>query len=268
LSAHGLNILNLSLLLAFSLIFTLLVAGCGPKPKLLPEERTPDGVLDCALQNKIEFDTFAALLNLKLKGQEGKFSGTIEFFYRHPDSFSFYPRTLFGIGAFKAAGKGDSLTIYYPKQKEFYRGNFSELEETELWSWDIPLDLVVDMILSGREQVNPDVHIIQAKKDRFQYGFEDEDWIREYWIESHRCRLTESRWVKKGNGESYQVEYENFTTRYRSDLPRIITIKSGSGDWVRIKFLERKFDPSLSPRKFVFEVPPDAKRIIFERRKK
>jgi hypothetical protein len=267
LSNHRPNILYFSLKLAFFPLFLLLVAGCGPKPKLLPEERTPEGVLGCALQNRIEFDTFAALLNLKLKGNEGKFSGTIEFFYRQPDYFSFYPRTLFGIGAFKAAGKGDSLIIYYPKQKEFYRGNFSELEKTELWSWDIPLDLLVDMILAGSESVNPDAHIIQAKKDRFQYGFEDEDWIREYWIESHRCRLTESRWVKNGDGESYQVEYENFTTRYQSDLPQLITIKSRSGDWVRIKFLERRFNPSLSPAKFQLEIPPDAKRVVFERKK-
>jgi hypothetical protein len=255
------------LLPAFFSLFILFVAGCGPKPKLLPQERTPDGVLSCALRNQIEFDTFATLLNLKLKGEEGKFSGTIEFFFRHPDSFSFYPRTLFGIGAFRAAGEGDSLTIYYPKQKEFYSGSFSELEETELWSWDIPLDLLVDMIITGRESVDPNVHLIQVSKDLFLYGVEDENWIREYWIESQRCRLTESRWVQKGNGESYQVEYKNFATRGKVDLPRIITIKSRSGDSVRIKFLERRFNPSLSQKRFELKIPPDAKRVVFEAKK-
>jgi outer membrane lipoprotein-sorting protein len=267
LSTHRPNILYFLLLLAFFPLFILFVAGCGPKPRLLPQERTSDGVLSCAIQNQIEFDTFAALLNLKIKGEEGKFSGTIEFFYQQPNSFSFYPRTLFGIGSFRAAGEGDSLTIYYPKQKEFYSGSFSELEETELWSWEIPLDLLVDMILTGRESVDPNVHFIQVRKDVFQYGFEDENWIREYWIESQRCRLTESRWVQKGNGESYQVEYKNFATRGKVDLPRIITIKSQSGDLVRIKFLERRFNPSLSQRKFQLEIPPDAKRVVFERKK-
>jgi hypothetical protein len=267
LSNHRPNILYFLLLPAFFSLFILFVAGCGPKPKLLPQERTPDGVLSCALRNQIEFDTFATLLNLKLKGEEGKFSGTIEFFYRHPDSFSFYPRTLFGIGAFRAAGEGDSLTIYYPKQKEFYSGSFSELEETELWSWDIPLDLLVDMIITGRESVDPNVHLIQVSKDLFLYGVEDENWIREYWIESQRCRLTESRWVQKGNGESYQVEYKNFATRGKVDLPRIITIKSRSGDSVRIKFLERRFNPSLSQKRFELKIPPDAKRVVFEGKK-
>jgi len=124
--------------LAFLTLAGFLIIDCAPKPKLLPENRTPQNVLRCAQKNQIEFETFACLMDLKLKGKGANFSGTVEFFYKHPDTFSFCPRTFFGTGTFKVRGEDDSLTIYFPKQNEFYRGSFSDFEKTELWNWKLP----------------------------------------------------------------------------------------------------------------------------------
>jgi len=251
-------------ILAFLTLAGFLTFGCAPKPKLLPEDRTPQNVLRCAQKNQIEFETFACLMDLKLKGEEGKFSGTIEFFYKHPDILSFYPRTFFGMGEFKARGEDDSLTIYFPKQNEFYRGSFSDFEKTGLWSWQISLNMLLEIILGGSELIEENVRYAGATKDLFLYEFEDENWIKEYWIDSRSCRLTKSRWKQKRNGESYQIEYKNFTTQNHLEIPRVINIKSRTKESARIKFIERKFNPPLPEKKFELKIPPDAVRVDFE----
>jgi hypothetical protein len=240
-----------------------LIIGCGPKPKILPEDRTAENVLRCARENQTEFETFACLMKLKLRGEGAKFSGTIEFFYRHPGTFSFYPRTFFGIGSFKAGGKDDSLTIYFPKQNEYYTGSFSDFEKTGLWSWTISLNMILDSILGKGGLEKEDLEFARSTKDLFSYEVEEGDWIREYWVESRRCRLVASRWEHKTSGESYRIEYKNFTTHDHTDIPRVISIESSTEDSARIKFLERKFDSRLPLKKFELQIPPDARRVSF-----
>lgn len=241
--------------------------GCAPKPKLPPENRTPENVLRCAQKNQIEFETFACLMDLKLKGKEAKYSGTIEFFYKHPGTFSFYPRTFFGIGMFKARGEDGSLTIYFPKQNEFYHGSFPDFEKTGLWSWNISFNMLLEMILGRDGLIEENVRYAGKSKDLFLYKIEDENWIKEYWIDSRRCRLIKSRWGQKGGGESYQIEYKNFTTQNHSEIPKVINIESRAKDSARIKFKERKFNPPLPLKKFELKIPPDARQVTFETRK-
>ncbi len=244
-----------------------LISSCAPKPKLLPENRTPQNVLRCALENKIEFETLACLMDLKLKGEEAKFGGTVEFFYKKPNTFSLYPRTFFGMGRFVVRGEDDSLTIYFPKQNEFYRGSFSDFQKTELWSWKISLEMLLDEILGGGGLTEENARYVGNRKDLFLYKCEDEYWIKEFWIDSRRCRLTKSRWVKKTDGESCQIEYRNFTTQHGMDVPKVINIESTKRESARIKFMERKFDLPLPPKKFELEIPSDARQVTFETRK-
>jgi outer membrane lipoprotein-sorting protein len=241
-----------------------LISGCGPKPKLLPEDRTPEKVLRCARENQLHFDTFACLMNLKLEGEDAKFSGTIEFFYKHPDTFSFYPRTLFGMGAFRARGVGDSLTIYFPKRNEFYAGSFSEFERTGLWSWGISLNMLLDLILARTGLAEDDAEFVGTAEGLFLYELESEDWVKQYSIDSRRCRVTQSRWQQKSGGESYQIEYRNFTARDHAEIPKVIKIRSKAEDSAQIKFLERKFNPSVPPKKFELRIPADARQVVFE----
>ncbi len=240
-----------------------LVIDCAPKPKLLPEDRTPQNVLKCALGNRMEFDTFACLMNLKLKGEEAKFTGTIEFFYKHPDTFSFHPRTLFGMGMFKARGTGDSLTIYFPKHNEFYSGSFADFERAGLWNCEIPLNLLLEMVVAEGGPVEEAARHLGREKGRFLYGFEDDTWAKEYWIDAQSCRLVRSQWKHKLDGEVYQIEYENFITQDHAEISKVVDIKSQTKGFARIKFLERKFNLSLSPKKFELQIPPGARRVAF-----
>jgi len=178
----------------------LLIAGCGPKPKLLPEDRTPEKVLRCALGNRVEFDTFACLMKLKLKGEDAKFAGTIEFFYKHPGTFSFHPRTLFGMGMFKAGGTGDSLTIYFPKQNEFYAGSFSDFEKTSLWDWEIPLEILLELILGKGGWSDQPPRYAGRGVDMFSYASEDDAWKKTFLVDSRTCRLIQSWWSPKTGG--------------------------------------------------------------------
>jgi hypothetical protein len=259
--------------LTFGLVLFLLglagfyVNGCGPKPKLPPQDRTPESVLRCAQENYIKFDTFAGLLNLKLKGEDAKFSGTIEFFYKNPDTFSFYPRTFFGIGMFKAKGEDDSLTIYFSKQNEFYSGSFSDFQEAGLWSWEISLEMLLKVILGQAGLADLGVRYTGREMDMFSYAFEDDDWIKDFLVDSRSCRLTQSQCKAKKGGGSYRIEYKNFKTQKQVDVPKIISIRSQNGDYAQIKFLERKFNLALPPEKFEIQIPSDAKRVVFERKR-
>ena len=251
-------------ILAFLALAGFLIMSCGPKPKLLPQNRTPENVLRCAQENQIEFETFACLMNLKLKGKEAKFSGTVEFFYKHPNTFSLYPRTFFGMGMFKVIGIDDSLTIYFPKQNEFYSGSFSDFQKTGLWSWEISLDVLLDMILGRGGLSEENMRYVGNTEGLFLYKFEDENWIKECWIDPRRCRLTKSRWRPKREREIYQIEYKNFTRYDHVEIPKVISIKSRTKDSARIKFIERKLNPPLPPKKFELKIPPDAVRVTFE----
>jgi len=255
------------------ILTTFLIINCAPKPKILPEERTPPNVLKCAVRNQVEFETFASIMNLKLKGEKAKFSGTVEFFYQSPDLISFYPRSFWGGNIFKAKGEDDSLTIYFPNDNEFYTGNFSDFEKSALWGLDIDLKTFLKIITGENDLSEEDVVYAGQGKNNFIYKFEDERWLKEYWIDFKRCRLTKSEWTDKKRGEVYRIEYKNFVTfqEYEPDgsyqdveLAKIIEVQSGIKESAKIKFIERKFNLPIPEKKFQLKIPPDAKRVIFE----
>jgi hypothetical protein len=252
-----------------SLILTaFLIFNCAPKPKVLPEERTPQNVLKCAVRNQVKFETFACLVNLKLKGEKAKLSSTVEFFYKSPELFSFYPQSFWGGDIFKAKGEDDSLTLYFPNENEFYEGDFSEFEKSELWSLKIDLKTFLKLITGENSLSEKDVLYTGQDKNNFIYKLEDERWIKQYWIDFKKCYLTRSLWTDKKKGEVYQIENKNFVTFQDVQLPKIIEIKSSAQESARIKFIERKFNLPIPEKKFQIKIPSNAKRISFELKQK
>jgi len=242
--------------------------GCGPKPKILPQNRTPENVLRCTLENRIEFETMACLLDLKLKGKEAKFSGTVEFFYQAPGTFAFYPRTFFGMDVFKASGKDDSLTIYFPKGNQYYNGSFSDLENTKFWNWKIPLKMLLDMILGRDSLTEQNVRYSSSTENLYLYTSEDENWTKEYWIDVLRCRLMRSQFMQKSGGEVYQIDFEDYTRYGQMETPKVIKIKSQTQESAQIRFQERRLNLPIPEKKFLLQIPPDAKRVDFESNQK
>lgn len=278
-SHSGLQRLTTSIVALLGVV-AILILGCAPKPRILPEDRTPRNVLECALENQVGFETLACLLNLRLKGEEGKFSGTVEFFHRYPDTFSLYPRTFLGIGGFKAMGEGDSLTIYFPRRNEYYRGSFSDFEESGLWSWGISLDMLLELILANNGLMAENTEYAGTAEDLFSYRSEDKEWMREYRIDSRSCRLVRSLWTQKEGQERYQIEYKDFATYIITEflsetevrikeveIPSEIRMESDGDDSARLKFKERKFDSPIPANRFRINIPADAERVVFESRK-
>jgi hypothetical protein len=248
-----------------SLILTaFLIFNCAPKPRILLEERTPQSVLKCAVENQVKFETFACIVNLKLKGKKAKFSSTIEFFYKSPDLFSFYPQSFWGTDIFKAKGENDSLTIYFPNDNEFYKGNFSDFEKSELWSLKIDLRTLLKIITGESVLSERDLLYVRQEKDKFIYKFEDERWTKEYWIDSKKCLLVKSMWNDKERGGAYTMGYKDFSSRQNVRLANVIEINSTTKESARIKFIERKFNLLIPEKKFQLEIPLHAKRITFE----
>ena len=257
--------INMFKFISSSLILSIfLIVNCAPKPKILPEERTPQNVLKCAVRNQIKFETFACIMNLKLKGQKIKFSSTVEFFYESPELFSFYPRSFWGANIFRAKGEGDSLRLYFPNDNEFYTGSFSEFETSAAWGLKIGLKTLLKIIIGEDGLSEEEVLYMGQNKNNFIYKFEDERWIKQYWIDFKRCRLTKSVWTDKKTGEIYQIKYENFVTSQDVELAKIIEVKSTTKESAKIKFIERRFNLPIPEKKFQLKIPPNAKRVTFE----
>ena len=160
------------------------IAGCAPKPGISSQIRTPENVLKCVREYRIEFTSLACLLDLQLKGKEARYSGSVEIYYQAPDTVAFYPRSFLGVNIFEATGKGDSLTIYFPKENQYFTGSYSDLENTRLWSWKIPFPLLFESITGKEGLMDPGVKYITRMDNLYVYGFEDENWVKEYYVDA------------------------------------------------------------------------------------
>ncbi|MFH1336130.1 MAG: DUF4292 domain-containing protein [Candidatus Zixiibacteriota bacterium] len=239
----------------------LLITNCAPKPKILPQDRTPENVLRCVQKNRIEFTSQACLLNLRLKGKEAKFSGEVEIFYQAPDSFAFYPRSFLGADIFKAVGAADTLTVYFPGENQYFSGEISDLENTRLWSWNIPFQMLLNLILRKEGLMEPEVQFAGKTEKYFVYRYEDEDWIKEYHVDAERCRLVKTSLTQKSGGDNYQIEYKSYTKYDSYEVPRVVKIISSGQENALIKYEERKFNLSIPATKLRLQIPADSKRV-------
>lgn len=243
----------------------LIITDCAPIPKILPQDRTPENVLRCARQNTVEFTSLAGLLDLQLKGKAAKYSGTVEIYYQAPDTFAFYPRSFFGMNIFEALGQDDSLTVYFPKENQYFAGKYSDLENTRLWSWQIPFRLLSDLILGKEGLSDSDLVYFHSTGDWFGYKSEDENWIKEYYVDAAKCRLTQSRLTRKENGEYYLIDFKSYRRYGKSEKPAMVKIVSSTGDVASVKFREMKFDFSVPERKLRLQIPSDSKKVDLQR---
>jgi hypothetical protein len=244
----------------------LLISNCAPKSKLLPQDRTPENVLRCALKNRIDFTSQACLLDLQLKGKEAKFSGEVEIFYQAPDSFAFSPRTFLGADIFKAVGADDTLTIYFPRENQYFSGKISDLENTRLWSWSIPFLTLLELILGKEGGMEPEAEFVGKTDKNFVYRYEDENWVKEYQVNAERCRLVETSLTPRSDGESYRIEYKSYSGYDNYEIPKIMKVVSSSGENVLIKYEERKFDLSIPAAKLRLQIPADSKKVDLKSR--
>jgi outer membrane biogenesis lipoprotein LolB len=251
---------------AFALLAlsALLLTGCAPKPKLLPQETTPENVLRCTLENQKEFETLACLVKMKIKGPEAAFSGTVEFLFRNPDTFVFYPQTFFGIGGFKAKAEKDSLTIYFPRRNEFFRGSFPDFDEASPLGWDLPLHILLQVALGRSGLSNAETGYEGREGDLFRYGSEDRSWQITYLVDSRRCRLTKACWTRQEDGNVFEAEYGGFKRKGQAEIPNVIVIRSRPRYSATLKFVERAFNKPLDDALFDLQIPADAIRVTFQ----
>jgi hypothetical protein len=258
------GLLLLGRVLVFLALTAILLSSCAPKPRLLPEETTPENVLRCTLDNQMEFETLVCLVKMRIKGPESKFSGTVEFLFRNPDTFVFYPQTLFGIGGFRAKGEEDSLTIYFPRRNEFFRGSFSDFDEVSPLEWDLPLYLLLQMILGRSGLSSGETKYTGREGDIFRYGSENRTWQISYWVDSRRCRLIKARWIQRESGNVFEAEYGGFKRSRVAETPSVISIRAQPEYSATLTFLERKFDKPLADDLFDLRIPSDAVRVTFK----
>ncbi len=265
--APDLRFCLLPLVLLVLIAIGLLIINCAPKPKLLPQDRTPENVLQCVLKNRIDFTSQASLLDLQLKGKEAKFSGEVEIYYQAPDSFAFFPRTFLGADIFKAAGADDILTIYFPRENQYFSGKISGLENTRLWSWNIPFRTLLDLILGKEGWMEPQAEFIGKTEKYFVYRYEDTNWVKEYHVNAVRCRLVETSLTHKPDGALYRIDYKSYTRYDNYEIPIIVKIVSSNRETAMIKYQERKFDITLPATKLRLQIPADSKRVDLKSRK-
>jgi hypothetical protein len=137
--------------------------------------------------------------------------------------------------------------------------------------------MLLDLILERSRLTAENAAYARRAEDLFMYETEEEEWLREYWIDSRMCRLVRSLWTQKEGEEWYRIEYKDFTTyiatefpsetEFRNkdiEIPSEIRVESGANDFARLKFKERKFNPPIPASRFQISIPADAKRVVFE----
>jgi len=201
-----------------------------------------------------------------LKGKEAKFSGGVEIFYQAPDSFAFYPRSFLGTDIFKAVGADDTLAIYFPRENQYFSGRISDLENTQLWSWNIPFQMLLNLILGKEGLMEPNVQFVSKTEKYFVYRYEDENWIKEYHVDDGKCRLVKTNLTQKSSGDSYQIEYKSYTKYDLNEVPRLVKIISSGQENASIKYEERKFNVSIPATKLRLQIPANSKRVNLKSR--
>jgi hypothetical protein len=200
-------------------------------------------------------------LDLHLKGKEASYSGSVEIYYRAPDTVAFYPRSFLGMNIFEATGEGDSLTIYFPKENQYFTGRYSDLENTRLWSWQIPFPLLFELITGKEGLADSNAVYLKDTGSLFVYESEDEGWMKEYYVDAQKCRLIKSRYTSTDQGEYYLVDYKNYKRYGKREYPTVMKISSSNRDMASIRFRELKFDFEIPDQKLELQIPPDSKRV-------
>jgi hypothetical protein len=239
----------------------LIITGCAPKPRILLQDQTPENVLRCARAKQVEFTSLAGLVDLQLKGKEAKYSGTVEIYYQAPDTFAFYPRSFFGMNILEVLGQDDSLTVYFPREKQYFSGKYSDLENTRLWSWQIPFRLFFELILFKEGLTDSNAVCMNTTGDLFIYNSKDKGWMKEYHVDAQKCRLVKSRYTNMDTGEYYLVEYKNYKRYGSREYPTGMKISSSNRDMASARFREVKFDFDIPSQKLKLQIPPDSKRV-------
>jgi hypothetical protein len=238
-----------------------IIASCAPKPRMLLQDQTPENVWRCARENQVEFTSLAGLMDLQLKGKEAKYSGTVEIYYQAPDTFAFYPRSFFGMNIFQALGQDDSLTVYFPREKQYFAGKYSDLENTRLWSWQIPFRLFFELILLKEGLTDSNAVFLRNAGDLWIYSSEDNGWMKEYHVDAQKCRLVKSRYTNTNAGESYLIEYKSYKRYGKREYPTGMKIISSQRDMASVRFHELKFDFDIPEQKLQLKMPPESKKV-------
>ncbi|HKZ22630.1 MAG TPA: hypothetical protein VJ165_05435 [candidate division Zixibacteria bacterium] len=94
-----------------------------------------------------EVESFAALLSIRGDTNKGKVKLNLELFFREPRQVVFSPRTSWGSGFFKAKVQENTVTIYFPKDKKYYKDDMNGFQKKLNWGWEIKLQELMDIIV-------------------------------------------------------------------------------------------------------------------------
>jgi outer membrane lipoprotein-sorting protein len=253
----------------------LLFLGCYSTAHLKPppEELAPERVLERAVSNQGLINSSAALISFSFKSPQESFSGDLELFFRKPDNFAFAVKALLGPDLVSGSITGDSLLLFFPRSKEYYKGKSINCTKESNSQTEFDIFCLLRFLVS-ETKIDPEkAHFISMDKKNYVYEESVETWKRSFWVDKEGTYLTKSVWkplsslsTEANENNGFLITYKNFEKFNNTKLPKTAEIKSlDEKVKLKLRFLERNMNISIPDKKFQIKIPEDAKPIYTDK---
>jgi hypothetical protein len=192
---------------------------------------------------------YQAILKIRGKGPEGRFSATQVLIFERPDSIRVELLGAFGSTRWMAAASGGEILVWFPSRREFLRDK--RVEEV--------VGALLGVALSPRE-----VMAALAGVGLPQEGARPSRAVRENGasrieLEGAQIELDDMQ-VRRATGDGYRVSYPTDWKARRRHVPDRVDIQTNELQ-ASIDIEDLDVNVSLHPKAFVVELPQDARRL-------
>ena len=238
-------------------ILILVVAAlpaCSRRPVPLPSE-TPISTTDAnqileELQSKeLSVARYQAVLKVRGRGPEGRFSATQVLVFERPDRMRVELLGVFGSTRWVTVATGDEILVYIPSRRQFLR----ETEVARVVGALLGVALGTEEIMSMLTGAG-----LPLERRRAQRAFRRGEIIR---IELDRGSFEIDReQVRTATGPNYRVSYPTRWKEQGRQVPDRIDLEA-DGLEASLKIEDLDVNISIKPEVFTLVLPDDAQRV-------
>ncbi|HVP36348.1 MAG TPA: DUF4292 domain-containing protein [Terriglobales bacterium] len=221
------------------------------------------------ISNQESINSSSSLISFSFKSPQESFSGDLELFFKKPGDFAFAVKALLGPDFVSGSITDDSLLLYFPRSKEYYKGKGLNCTGEANSQTEFNLFCLLKLLISEIKIDRGKAHFIGADKKNFVYEDTIQNWIRAFWVDQEGAFLTKSIWkpmssmrLEEGKGNGFEITYKNFEKFDQAKLPKSVEIKSlDEKVKLKLRFLERNINISIPDKKFQIKIPEEAKPV-------
>lgn len=232
---------DLCLLIAY-ILTAFLLASCT-SPPVTEEKSNTESVRTKRVR---EIRSVAYLIDLRFNDNGKKYS-TITELYFQGDSVGFYGRGYFGKGSFKGKIINDTVTVYFPSQKQYFIDAMAYPDSSEdCFSPRRIIPYVLSLLSDWHETI--------PNYNRFEHNIR---WSFEKIIYPKREELTDPHC-----GDTIIIYYSSCGNHFPYFKPQNISYRNGSYNFEAKGFIRQQvYNQLIDSGKFTVIIPSSAVRI-------